>query len=172
MDFAAGRAFCSRDEPRRCLRHRRGAYGESGGIGLSAARLERSRGRAVSNRSAAADRRAPRLRRTDPLLPEEIRATLLELALANRFRQLTLRGNTRGDIARCKAHGPLLALDVELLDPDRFDAMKGRAMQHAPRRRVVWNHPMHRPAIVPDDEITNMPFMLVDDFPARCVRGQ
>src|SRR5512145_3317659 len=58
-------------------------------------------------------------------------------------------------------------------DPvDRLDPGQDRPMHQSPGLRVVRYCPMHHAAVVPHEEIADLPFVPVDDFPARRMGAQ
>src|SRR5262249_12589784 len=55
---------------------------------------------------------------------------------------------------------------------DPFDPVQDRAMHQPPRIRTVGDHPMHHAAVVPDEDVAELPFVPVDDLPARRMAAQ
>src|SRR5262245_27655694 len=55
---------------------------------------------------------------------------------------------------------------------DRFDPVQDRAMHQSPGRGIVRQRSMHHTAVVPHEQIADLPFVVVDDLPARGVGGQ
>src|SRR5581483_4944464 len=67
--------------------------------------------------------------------------------------------------SRPTASGPVDAVDS--LDP-----VQDRAMHHPPGVRAVRDRPVHHAAIVPDQRVTDLPFVAVHDFPPRRVGAE